>query len=49
VPKCEIFHPLHFHDFYTIKSFWVGDFEAKSAFIKYQPWGGGLRHYILGQ
>ncbi len=27
--KCEIFDRLDFHDFYTIKPFWVGDFEDK--------------------
>jgi hypothetical protein len=26
VPKCEIFIRSDFHDFYTIKPFWVGDF-----------------------
>jgi hypothetical protein len=26
VPKCEIFAHSHFHDFYTIKSLWEGDF-----------------------
>jgi hypothetical protein len=26
VPKCEIFDHSHFHDFYTIKSLWEGDF-----------------------
>jgi hypothetical protein len=25
VPKCEIFDRSDFHDFYTIKPFWVGD------------------------
>jgi hypothetical protein len=29
VPKCEIFHRSDFHDFYSIKPFWVGDFRAK--------------------
>jgi hypothetical protein len=29
VHKCEIFGRSDFHDFYTIKSFWVGDFEVK--------------------
>jgi hypothetical protein len=32
VPKCDIFHRLDFHDFYsfyTIKPFWVGDFGDK--------------------
>jgi hypothetical protein len=29
VPKCEIFDRLDFHDFYSIKPFWVGDFGAK--------------------
>jgi hypothetical protein len=28
-PKCEVFDRWDFHDFYTIKTFWVGDFEAK--------------------
>jgi hypothetical protein len=26
VPKCEIFDHSDFHDFYTIKSLWEGDF-----------------------
>ena len=29
VHKREIFGRSDFHDFYTIKSFWVGDFEVK--------------------
>jgi hypothetical protein len=29
VPKCEIFCRLDFHDFYTVKPFWVADFGAK--------------------
>jgi hypothetical protein len=29
VPKCEIFNRSDFHDFYSIKPFWVGDFGAK--------------------
>ncbi len=29
VPKCEIFERSDFHDFYSIKPFWVGDFGAK--------------------
>ncbi len=29
VPKCEIRDGSDFHDFYTIKSFWVCDFRAK--------------------
>jgi hypothetical protein len=29
VPKCKIFDRSDFHDFYTIKSFWVSDFGAK--------------------
>ncbi len=29
VPLCEIFDHSDFHDFYTIKPFWVGDFGAK--------------------
>jgi hypothetical protein len=28
VPKCEIFLCSDFHDFYTIKTFWIGDFGA---------------------
>ncbi len=27
--KCEIFDRSDFHDFYTIKPVWVGDFGAK--------------------
>jgi hypothetical protein len=29
VPKCEIFDRSDLHDFYTMKPFWVADFEAK--------------------
>ena len=29
VPKCEIFDRSDFHEFYTIKLFWVGDFGVK--------------------
>ena len=29
VPKCEIFGRSDFHDFYTIKSLWEGDFGVK--------------------
>jgi hypothetical protein len=29
VPKREIFDRLDFHDFYTIKSSWVGDLAVK--------------------
>jgi hypothetical protein len=29
VPKCEIFDRSDFHDFYTIKPFWVADLGAK--------------------
>ncbi len=29
VPKCEIFDRSDFHDIYSIKPFWVGDFGAK--------------------
>ncbi len=29
VPKCEIFDHSDFHNFYTIKPFWVDDFGAK--------------------
>ncbi len=29
MPKCEIFDRSDFHDFYTLKPFWLADFEAK--------------------
>jgi hypothetical protein len=29
VPSYEIFYRSDFHDFYTIKPFWVGDFGTK--------------------
>ncbi len=29
VPKCEIFDRSDFHDLYTKKPLWVGDFRAK--------------------
>jgi hypothetical protein len=36
--KCEIFDGSYFHDFYTIKPFWVGDFgsyaERAHQFLK---------------
>jgi hypothetical protein len=38
VPKCEILDRSDFHDFYTIKPFWVGDFGAEmltNIFKKY--------------
>jgi hypothetical protein len=33
VTKCEIFNRLDFYDFYTIKSFKVGDFGAEIKFF----------------
>ncbi len=33
VPKCEIFDRTDFHDFYTIKSLWGGDFGVKKKKI----------------
>ncbi len=30
VPKCEIFDGSDFHDFYTNKSLWEGDFGVKN-------------------
>ncbi len=30
VPKCEIFDGSDFHDFYTIKSLWEGNFGVKN-------------------
>jgi hypothetical protein len=35
VPKCEIFNRSDFHDFYTIKSLWEGEFGVKIIFLKY--------------
>ncbi len=34
VPKCEIFDRSDFHDFYTIKSLWEGDFGVKIKWFK---------------
>ena len=31
--KCEIFDRSDFHDFYTIKSLWEGDFGVKIKFV----------------
>ncbi len=33
MPKCEIFNRSDFHDFYTIKSLWEGDFGVNNIFI----------------
>ncbi len=44
VPKCEIFHRLDFHDFYTIKPFWV------TLGLKYKLVTlilGGARHPLI--
>ncbi len=34
VPKCEIFDRSDFHDFYTIRSLWEGDFGVKIKWFK---------------
>ncbi len=34
MPKCEIFDRSDFHDFYTIKSLWEGDFGVKIKCFK---------------
>ncbi len=34
VPKCEIFDRSDFHDFYTIKTLWEGDFGVKINVFK---------------
>ncbi len=39
VPKCEIFDRSDFHDFYTIKPFWVADFGAKILTCYLNFWG----------
>jgi hypothetical protein len=36
VPKCEIFNRSDFHDFYTIKSLWEGDFGVKIKCKKFR-------------
>jgi hypothetical protein len=33
VHKCEIFDRSDFHDFYTIKPLWEGDFGVKIKFV----------------
>ncbi len=38
VPKCEIFDRSDFHNFYTIKSLWEGDFGVNIIIFF---WGGG--------
>jgi hypothetical protein len=35
VPKCEILDRSDFHDFYTIKPFWVGDIKYKRVTLTY--------------
>jgi hypothetical protein len=45
VPKCEIFNHLDFHNFYTIKPFWVGDFGAKYKLANL-TFGGAWHHLI---
>jgi hypothetical protein len=39
VPKCEIFDRSDFHDFYTIKPFWVSDFGVKILTCYFNFWG----------
>ncbi len=34
MPKCEIFDRSDFHDFYSIKSLWEGDFGVKIKCLK---------------
>jgi hypothetical protein len=45
VPICKIFYQSGFHDFYTIKPFWVGDFGAKYKLFFYSF--GGARHHLI--
>jgi hypothetical protein len=45
VPKCEIFNRSDFHDFYTIKTFCVGDFGAKYKLVRLIF--GGARHHLI--
>jgi hypothetical protein len=42
VPKCEIFDRSNFHDFYTIKSLWEGDFgvKIKKCFLLFRVYLG---------
>ncbi len=47
VPKCEIFDRSDFHDFYTIKPFYVGDFWVKIySNLVILIWGGARHHLI---
>jgi hypothetical protein len=39
VPKCEILDRSDFHYFYTIKPFWVEDFEVKILTYYFNFWG----------
>jgi hypothetical protein len=39
VPKFEIFDRSDFHDFYTIKPFWVGDIVVKIKLVIEIFWG----------
>ncbi len=45
VPKCEIFDHSDFHDFYTIKPFWVGGFGLKYKTCYFNFWG--TRHHLI--
>jgi hypothetical protein len=47
LPKCEIFNRSDFHDFYTIKPFWVGDFVAKIYCELFTLIFGGARDQFL--
>ncbi len=33
MPKCEIFEPFDFNDFYVIKSLYLGDLRAETNFF----------------
>jgi hypothetical protein len=46
VPKCEIFDRSDFHEFYTIKLFWVGDFGVKYELKITLIFGGACHHLI---
>jgi hypothetical protein len=39
VPKCENFDGSDFHDFYTMKHFWVGNFGEKIKTCYFNFWG----------
>jgi hypothetical protein len=46
VTKCEIFDRSDFHDFYTLKPFWVGDYMGLQHKL-FTLILGGARHHLI--